>query len=142
MQAANNKILALHCSILSAKSEKNWTSSTETTETMKFNGKLMKRTVTISNKNLKRIFYRHNLPETAVTSVTNETIEKKWTSSTETTETVEMNRKQMKRTVTISYKHLQEIFCRLNLPETAETSVTNETNLKKIGHLPLKQLKQ
>ena len=44
---------------------------------MKLNGKLMKRTVTISNKHLKRIFYRHNLPETAVTSVTNETSEKK-----------------------------------------------------------------
>ena len=82
MQAANNKILALHCSIISAKSEKNWTSSTETTETMK------------------------------------------------------MNRKLMKQTVTISYKHLQEIFCRLNLPETAETSVTNETDLKKLDIFP------
>ena len=40
---------------------------------MKLNGKLMKRTVTISNKYLKRIFYRHNLLETAETSVTNET---------------------------------------------------------------------
>ena len=48
----------------------------------------------------------------------------------------------MKLTVTISNKHLQEIFYRHNLPETAETSVTNETGLKKIGHLPLKQLKQ
>ena len=37
----------------------------------------------------------------------------------------------MKRTVTISNKHLQEIFYRHNLPETAETSVTNETGLKK-----------
>ena len=73
VQAANNKILALHCSIISAKSEKNWTSSTET---MKFNGKLMKQTETIRNKHLKRIFYRHNLPETAVTSVTNATSEK------------------------------------------------------------------
>ena len=88
-------------------SEKNWTSSTETTETMKFNGKLMKRTVTISNKHLKINFHRHNLPETAVTSVTNETSEKKWTSSLETTETVEMNRKLMKQTVTRSNKHLQ-----------------------------------
>ena len=97
---------------------------------MKMNRKLMKRTVTISNKHLKRIFYRHKLPETAVTSVTNETSEKKWTSSLETTETVEMNRKLMKQTVTRSNKHLQEIFCRLNLPETAETSVTNEMGLK------------
>ena len=40
---------------------------------MKLNGKLMKRTVTISNKHLQEIFYRHNLPGTAVTSVTNET---------------------------------------------------------------------
>ena len=47
----------------------------------------------------------------------------------------------MKRTVTISIKHLQEIFYRHNLPKTAETSVTNETGLK-IGHQPLKQLKQ
>ena len=59
-------------------------------------------------------------------------LKKKWTSSTETTETMEMNRKLMKHTVTISNKHLQEIFCRLNLPETAETSVTNETGLKKL----------
>ena len=44
---------------------------------MKLNGKLMKRTVTISNKHLQGIFYRHNLPETAETSVTNETSEKK-----------------------------------------------------------------
>ena len=43
-----------------------------------------------------------------------------------------MNRKLMKRTVTISNKHLQEIFYRHNLPETAETSVTNETDLKKL----------
>ena len=112
-----------------------------TTETMKLNGKLMKRTVTISNKHLQEIFYRHNLPETAETSVTNETGLKNWTSSTETTETMKMNRKLMKRTVTISNKHLQEIFYRHNLPETAETSVTNETGLK-IGHQPLKQLKQ
>ena len=48
----------------------------------------------------------------------------------------------MKRTVTISNKHLQQIFYRHNLPETAETSETNETGLKKIGHLLLKQLKQ
>ena len=34
----------------------------------------MKLTVTISNKHLQEIFYRHNLPETAETSVTNETI--------------------------------------------------------------------
>ena len=40
---------------------------------MKLNGKLMKLTVTNSNKHLKRIFYRHNLPETDETSVTNET---------------------------------------------------------------------
>ena len=38
----------------------------------------------------------------------------------------------MKQTVTRSYKHLQEILCRLNLPETAVTSVTNETGLKKL----------
>ena len=46
----------------------------------------------------------------------------------------------MKQTVTISNKHLQEIFYRHNLSETAETSVTNETGLKKkIGHLLLKK---
>ena len=111
---------------------KNWTSSTETTETMKMNRKLMKQTVTRSNKHLQEIFYRHNLPETAETGVTNETGLKKWTSSTETTETMKINRKLMKRTVTISNKHLQEIFYRHNLPETAETSVTNETGLKKL----------
>ena len=38
----------------------------------------------------------------------------------------------MKQTVTRSNKHLQEIFYRHNLPETAETSVTNETDLKKL----------
>ena len=38
----------------------------------------------------------------------------------------------MKQTVTISNKHLQEIFYRHNLPETAETSVTNETGFKKL----------
>ena len=93
----------------------------------------MKRTVTISNKHLQKIFYRHDLPETAETSVTNETdLKKNWTSSTETTETMNMNRKLMKQTVTISNKHLQEIFYRHNLPETAETSVTNETGLKKL----------
>ena len=43
-----------------------------------------------------------------------------------------MNRKLMKRTVTRSNKHVQEIFYRHNLPETAETSVTNETGLKKL----------
>ena len=48
----------------------------------------------------------------------------------------------MKHTVTISNKHLKRIFNTHNLPETAETSVTNETSEKKIGHLPLKQLKQ
>ena len=48
----------------------------------------------------------------------------------------------MKRTVTISNKHLKRFFYRHNLPETAETSVTNETSGKKTGHLPLKQLKQ
>ena len=69
----------------------------------------MKRTVTISNKHLKRIFYRHNLPETAVTSVTNETGETKWTSSSETTETMKFNGKLMKQTVTISNKHLKRI---------------------------------
>ena len=62
---------------------------------MKMNRKLMKRTVTRSNKHLQEIFYRHNLPETAETSVTNET-GLKWTSSTETTETMKMNRKLMK----------------------------------------------
>ena len=48
----------------------------------------------------------------------------------------------MTHTVTRSNKHLQEIFYRHNLPETAETHVTNETDLKKIGHLSLKHLKQ
>ena len=67
----------------------------------------MKQTVTRSNKHLQEIFYRHNLPETAETSVTNETDLKSWKSSTET---MKMNRKQMKKTVTISNKHLQEIF--------------------------------
>ena len=38
---------------LMKRTSKNWKSSTETTETMKLNGKLMKRTVTISNKHLK-----------------------------------------------------------------------------------------
>ena len=93
----------------------------------------MKRTVTRSNKHLQEIFYRHNLPETAETSVTNETdLKKNWTSFTETTETMKMNRKLMKLTVTRSNKHLQEIFYRHNLPETAETSVTNETDFKKL----------
>ena len=69
------------------------------------NRKLMKQTVTISNKHLQEIFYRHNLPGTAETSVTNETGLKNWTSSTETTETMKMNRKLMKQTVT-SNKHL------------------------------------
>ena len=93
----------------------------------------MKQTVTRSNKHLQEIFYRHNLPETAETSVTNETcLKKSWTSSTETTETMKMNRNLMKQTVTRSNKHLQEIFYRHNLPETAETSVTNETCLKKL----------
>ena len=98
---------------------------------MKMNRKLMKQTVTISNKHLLEIFYRHNLPETAETSVTNETGLKNWPSTTETTETMKMNRKQMKQTVTRSNKHLQEIFYRHNLPETAVTSVTNETSRKK-----------
>ena len=40
---------------------------------------------------------------------------------------MEMNRKLMKKTVTRSNKHLQD-----NLPETAETSETNETCLKKL----------
>ena len=66
----------------------------------------MKQTVTIRNKHLQEIFYRHNLPETAETSVTNETGLKNWTSSTETTETIEMNRKLMKRTVTMSNQYL------------------------------------
>ena len=43
-----------------------------------------------------------------------------------------MNRNLMKQTVPRSNKHLQEIFYRHNLPETAETSVTNETVLKKL----------
>ena len=111
---------------------KNWTSSTETAETMNMNRKLMKQTVTISYKHLQEIFCGLNLPETAETSVTNETGLKNWTSTTKTTETMKMNRKLMKRTVTISNKHLQEIFYRHNLPETAETSVTNETDLKKL----------
>ena len=92
----------------------------------------MKQTVTISNKHLQEIFYRHNLPETDETSVTNETGLKNWTSSTETTETMKTNRKLMKQTVTRSNKHLQEIVYRHNLPETDETSVTNETDLKKL----------
>ena len=99
---------------------------------MKKNRKLMKQTVTRSNKHLQEIFNRHNLPETAETSVTNEMGLKNWTSTPETSETMEMNRKLMKRTVTISNKHLEEIFYRHNLPETAETSVTNETGLKKL----------
>ena len=73
---------------------------------MKMNRKLMKQTVTRSNKHLQEIFYRHNLPETAETSVRHETGLKNWTSSTETTETMKMNRKLMKRTVTRSNKHL------------------------------------
>ena len=55
----------------------------------------MKRTVTISNKHLQEILYRHNLPETAETSVTNETGLKNWTSSLETTETMKLNGKLM-----------------------------------------------
>ena len=39
----------------------------------------------------------------------------------------------MKQTVTRSNKHLQEIFYGHNLPKTAETSVTNETGLKKLN---------
>ena len=74
----------------------------------------MKRTVTSNKHFLQEIFYRHNLPETAETSVTNETGLKNWTSSTETTETMKMNRKLMKRTVTRSNKHLQDIFYRHN----------------------------
>ena len=66
----------------------------------------MKQTVTRSNKHLQAIFCRLNLPETAETSVTNKTGLKNWTSFTETTETMKMNRKLMKRTVTISNKHL------------------------------------
>ena len=77
---------------------------------MKMNRKLMKQTVTRSNKHLHEIFYRHNLPETAETSVTNETGLKNWTSSTETTETMKTNRKLMKQTVTISNKHLPRDF--------------------------------
>ena len=94
----------------------------------------MKQTVTISYKHLQEIFCGLNLPETAETSVTNETGLKNWTSTTETTETTEtmkMNRKQKKQTVTRSNKHLQEIFYRHNLPETAVTSVTNEMSRKK-----------
>ena len=95
---------------------------------METNRKLMKQTVKRSNKHLQEIFYRHNLPETAETSVTNERgLKKNWTSSTETTVTMKMNRKLIQQTVTRSNKHLQEIFYRHNLPETAETSVTNET---------------
>ena len=40
---------------------------------MKFNEKLIKQTVTISNKHTGDIFYRPNLPLTAEASVTNET---------------------------------------------------------------------
>ena len=43
-----------------------------------------------------------------------------------------MNRKLMKQSVTRSNKHLQEIFYRRYLHETAETSVTNETDLKQM----------
>ena len=46
---------------------------------MKMNRKLMKQTVTISNKHHHEIFYRCYLPETAETSVTGK---KNWTSST------------------------------------------------------------
>ena len=93
----------------------------------------MKQTVTRSNKHLQEIFYRHNLPETAETSVTNETgLKKLDIFLLETTETMKMNRKLMKQTVTRSNKHFQEIFYRHNLPETDETSVTNETDLKKL----------
>ena len=92
----------------------------------------MKQTVTRSNKHLQEIFYRHNLPESAETSVTNETGLKNWTSITETTETMKLNGKLMNRTVTISNKHLKRIYKRHNLPETAVTSVTNETGLKKL----------
>ena len=45
---------------------------------------------------------------------------------------MKMNRKIMKQTVTISNKHLQGIIYRHNLPEAAETSVTNETGLEKV----------
>ena len=45
---------------------------------------------------------------------------------------MKMNRKLMKQTVTRSNKQLQEIFYRHNLPETAETSVTYETGIKKL----------
>ena len=46
----------------------------------------------------------------------------------------------MKRTVTISNKHIGDLLCRPNLPKTAVTSVTNATSKKKmLGHLPLKQ---
>ena len=36
----------------------------------------------------------------------------------------------MKRTVTISNKHIGDLFCRSNLPKTAVTSVTNATSKK------------
>ena len=100
---------------------------------MKMNRKLMKQTVTISNKYLQQIFYRHNLPETAETSVTNETGLKNWASTAEKSETMKMNRKLIKQTVTISNKHLQEIFYRHDLPESAETSEMNETDFKKLN---------
>ena len=45
---------------------------------------------------------------------------------------MKMNGNLMKQTVTRSNKHLQEIIYRHNLPVTAETSVTNETGLKKL----------
>ena len=70
---------------------------------MKFNGKLMKRTLTISNKHIGDLFCRSNLPKTAVTSVTNATSKKNaWTSSTET---MKFNGKIMKWIVT-----MKEIF--------------------------------
>ena len=99
---------------------------------MKMNRKLMKQTVTISYKHLQEIFCGLNLPETAETSVTNETGLKNWTSTTETTETMKLNGKLLKQTVTRSNKHLKRFFNRHNLPETAVTSVTNETGLKKL----------
>ena len=100
---------------------------------MEMNRKLMKRTVTRSNKHLQEIFYRHNLPETAETSVTNETdLKKIGHVPLKQLKQYKKNRKLMKRTVTISNKHVQEIFYRHNLPETAETSVTNETDFKKL----------
>ena len=44
---------------------------------------------------------------------------------------MKFNRNLMKQTVTISNKHIGDLFCKPNLPKTAVTSVTNATSKKK-----------